>query len=109
MRELIVATALACLFIGAIVLGVGVAHGEEITCHPQWSPRGKAVAKLAKNYQEAPVAIGLANDGSLIELIRTKDGATWSIINTLPNGCSRFIASGEAWEVLPPIVTGSES
>lgn len=91
-----------------IAFYVGHAFGEPV-CHEGWAPRGKMITSLAQNYQEAPVALGLAANGSVIELIRTKDGETWTLINTHANGCSRLVANGEAWATAPWKAGGPES
>ena len=61
--------------------------------------RGKVLTQLERKYGEVPVAIGVA-DGSLVELLTTKDGMTWTIILTSPQGLSCLIASGEGWRPL---------
>ena len=40
---------------------------------------------------------------SLIELLTAKDGLTWTIILTSPQGRSCLIASGEGWRPLVPV------
>lgn len=53
---------------------------------------------LGASYSEAPVAIGLANNGSVIEVLSSQGGGTWTIIVTKPSGLSCIVASGEAWD-----------
>lgn len=62
------------------------------------SPRDDVVGQLASKFKEAPVAIGLANNGGLIEVLTAGDGATWTIIITMPNGVSCLVAAGEDWQ-----------
>lgn len=71
--------------------------------------RAKVVKALAARYGEAPRALGLASDGSVVEVFRSKDGATWTIIVTSPNGYSRVVASGEAWTPVPLAIKGPTS
>ena len=47
-----------------------------------------------------PVAMGLANNGGVIEILSSPRGATWTIILTMPNGVTCMIAAGENWEFL---------
>ena len=61
--------------------------------------RGKVLSQLERKYGEVPVAIGVA-DGKLVELLTAKDGMTWTIILTSPNGTSCLLASGEGWRPL---------
>ena len=51
---------------------------------------------LGASYSEAPVAMGLVNNGSVIEVLSSQGGGTWTIIVTKPNGLSCIVASGEA-------------
>jgi hypothetical protein len=60
-------------------------------------PRTDVVGHLAKNYGEAPVAIGVTNKGGLVEVLATGDGNTWTIIVSMPNGTSCMVAAGEGW------------
>ena len=64
------------------------------------SERGKFLERLATGYEESPVAMGLASNGSVLEILAS-DGGTWTIIVTTPAGKSCVVASGEAWEEVP--------
>lgn len=68
--------------------------------------RGEALTHLSNKYQEAPVAVGLATNGGVVEVLSTQDGATWTIIVTMPNGKSCLIAAGQDWESVEPVATG---
>ncbi len=61
------------------------------------APRAEIVKQLGDAYAEAPVAIGLTGNGSVIELFSTGDGSTWTIVITSPDGLSRVVASGKSW------------
>ncbi len=67
--------------------------------------RTRVVQTLAGKFDELPASIGLASDGSVIEVFKRPDGATWTIIVTLPNGYSRVLASGEAWMAVSPRIS----
>jgi len=62
------------------------------------SERGKFLERLANRYHEAPVAMGLASNGSIVEVIASESGETWTIIVTPPKGKSCVVASGTFWE-----------
>ncbi len=68
--------------------------------------RSSALSHLSKNYQEQPVAMGLASSGGVVEVLTNDKGSSWSIIVTLPTGVTCLVASGEGWEALRPIVSG---
>ncbi len=65
--------------------------------------RDKVLAHLAQKYGEAPVAIGVTNQGGLVEVLTTVDGTTWTIIVTFPNGTSCLVAAGEGWRSVPRV------
>ena len=65
----------------------------------QCSQRSQVVEHLAKKYQEAQVAVGVTGKGALVEVLTTKDGNTWSILLTKPDGVSCLVASGEGWRI----------
>ena len=69
---------------------------------PQCNTRDVVHDLLAKKYSETVVAIGVANNGGLVEVLATGDGATWSIIITTPQGMSCLVAAGEGWRVMTP-------
>jgi hypothetical protein len=63
--------------------------------------RDNIVKWLAANYKEAPIASGVSSKGSLIEVLSTRDGDTWTVIVTSPDGTSCLIASGQGWRAKP--------
>ena len=62
--------------------------------------RTAVLKQLSKQYSEAPVAMGLANNGGVIELLHSNDQRTWTLIITMPDGMSCPIAAGQSWESL---------
>lgn len=68
--------------------------------------RTALLSSLRHEYSEAPTAVGLASNGSVIELLTTADGKTWTILMTRPDGTSCVLAAGEAWDSLPQVAHG---
>ena len=64
------------------------------------------VGKLARDYAEHPTGMGLASNGGIIELFTAPDGATWTLVLTMPNGSSRMVAAGEGWTDVPIKING---
>src|SRR5262244_2019942 len=64
---------------------------------PVCGKRDDVVAQLSQKYKEAPVGIGLAANGGLIELLTADTGTTWTLIITLPNGPTCLLAAGHDW------------
>ena len=62
--------------------------------------RDEIVSQLDKRFQEAPVAGGIASNGTILEVFATPDGRTWTIIMTRPDGRSTVIAEGEGWSFI---------
>lgn len=65
--------------------------------------RADIIKHLAGQYQEQPVAIGLADNGSLVEILTSTDGGTWTLIFSLPTGMSCLVATGQDWQSLPRV------
>jgi len=62
--------------------------------------RADFVDKLKDSYAEKPVSVGLAANGSVIEVFTAESG-TFSILITQPSGVSCLVAAGEEWLELP--------
>lgn len=65
---------------------------------PACGRRADVLKELADRYREAPVAVGLASNGGLLEVLTSSGGTTWTIIVTTPGGVSCLIAAGENWQ-----------
>ncbi len=63
---------------------------------------------LKRKYQEAPVALGLSNDGGLVELFTTRNGETWTLMITYPWGLACLLQAGENWETIPKVQWGEK-
>ncbi len=88
----------------AALLAIGSAAAQT-----PWIDRDTVVDRLGTEYAEQPTAMGLASNGGVIELFTAADGATWTLVLTMPNGLSTFIAAGEAWTAVPITVAGRDS
>lgn len=87
----------------AMLLG---AHAAAADDSPVCSERTSVLQQLSAQYKEAPVAMGLANNGGMIELLRSRDRATWTLILTMPDGMTCLIAAGQSWERVPVVAQG---
>lgn len=68
--------------------------------------REALMTSLSREYSEAPNAVGLANNGSVVELLTSRDGRTWTLLMTRPDGTSCVVAAGEAWDQMPQVASG---
>ena len=93
-----------------LVLGAAlVLASSSAFAAPQCKSRDKVLALLSETYSEAPVAIGVANNGGLVEVLSTDDDNTWSIIITSPQGMSCLVAAGEGWRSIERIAMDPEA
>lgn len=62
----------------------------------------ETVLKGLSKYKEAPVSMGLTSNGMVLEILAAREGETWTIIFTRPDGVSCVVATGEYWRFLEP-------
>jgi hypothetical protein len=84
------------------VLSLATTASAQNTVPAACADRGQALNHLSVKYAEAPVAMGLASNGGVVEVLSSTAGESWSILITMPNGMTCLIASGENWEKLKP-------
>ena len=70
---------------------------EESNC----GQRTTVLNYLSAKYSEKPIAMGVAANGGLIEVLTSLEGSTFTIIVTMPEGETCMVAAGESWENLP--------
>jgi hypothetical protein len=73
---------------------------------PPCASRPELLKQLAKQFHEQPAALGLTNNGSLIEVLTSDDGSTWTIMISQLNGPSCLVAAGASWEELKRAAKG---
>jgi hypothetical protein len=90
------------LGIGALALMWTSPAAAQMVC----TERADVVTHLGKKFSEAPVALGVASNGGVVEVLTNESGESWTIIITMPNGMTCMLASGENWEAIPLIPVG---
>jgi hypothetical protein len=88
---------LRAVLAGALLLVAGALATSAAAAQTRCAVHADIVAELGKRYAETRSAWGLTNQGRLLELYRTEDGATWTLLLTHPNGTSCLIGAGEGW------------
>lgn len=58
------------------------------------------VSKLANEFSETRVGIGLSDNGRVLELFASPNG-TWTILVTPPKGLTCMVETGQSWESFP--------
>ena len=76
--------------------------GATPACHS----RADLTEMLEQKFAEQPSALGVQADGQLVEVFAAKDGASWTIVLTRPDGWSCIVAVGQHWESLPNPING---
>lgn len=94
--------ALVCL--AAFALPLPAMAAGNMAC----SKRDDVLSQLGSKYKEAPSAVGIANNGGLIEVLTSDDGSTWTIIVSMPNGTSCLLAAGEHWQPIERVAQGPQ-
>lgn len=89
----IIGSLLLALFAGKVTAS---GNGTQQRCED----RVTVLRYLSHQYAEKPVAMGLARNGGLIEVLTSHDGGTFTIIVTSPDGRTCMVAAGEAWQPL---------
>lgn len=74
------------------------ASGQQAPC----TDRQTFIRHLQSKWHETPIAMGLTARGGLIEVLVSKDGGTWTMIVTMPNGMTCGVATGTSWEKVKP-------
>lgn len=59
--------------------------------------------QLAQRFGEVPNAIGITDQGALLDLVVAPTG-TWTMMLTVPGGATCVVATGQHWETLPATV-----
>ncbi len=97
--------------VGGLVAGLAVASAATASAQTGQTAclaHDKLAEMLDGRYSEKPVALGLEASGRLFEVFAAKDGATWTMVVTTPEGASCVIAVGEQWHVPQQLVFDPE-
>jgi hypothetical protein len=87
------------LAVPVAVLAAGIFAAAVVNAQ-QCVDRAELVDRLTSEYAEAQKAVGLANNGQLVEVFTSADGS-WTIVTTAPTGESCPVAAGERWSDRP--------
>lgn len=80
-----------------IIALVKIANAQPSNC----ADRDTIISNLATKFSEAPVSVGLAANGKVVEILASKDGRTWTMLQTASNGTSCVVANGYHWKKIP--------
>ena len=94
--------------VAALVTATGVLPAMAQQQQPSCAKRADVLKHLSAKYTEAPVALGIANNGGVVEVLSSQSGASWTIIITMPNGPTCMVAAGENWQKLPSVASADK-
>lgn len=92
----------------ALALLLNMATGAHAQASAPCTTRTSMIEQLGRRYAEAPIAMGLASNGGLVELFTSTDGTTWTVVVTTSRGQSCILAAGESWQDRRQIAQGPE-
>ncbi len=81
------------------LVGLAMAGASPASAQVGCDSRSKILSALDQQYKEAPIGVGLAQSGRVIELLVSRKGS-WTLLATGPTGLSCLIAAGENWEAM---------
>jgi hypothetical protein len=83
--------------VGYLLLAVPVSAGAQAPC----GPHDQVLEHLARQYRERVAVQALQDDGRLLELLSSADGASWTALVTAPSGVACIVAAGRHLVHLP--------
>jgi hypothetical protein len=83
---------LAVALLGLLI--AAAAHAADPPC----GTHADVIKTFADKYKETQKALALTNRGTLLEVLISGDGSTWTIIVSIPHGPTCAIMAGEAWQ-----------
>ena len=91
------------LFLALLVISffITLISSTSMAAHQICGNRESLLKQLEGGYKESPISMGLASNGSVIELTKSDEG-TWTILLTTPKGITCLIAAGGNWENIEP-------
>jgi len=102
----VISIGLSVLVFAAMMVSFQV---TEVNAQNACFERAALIKHLNGKFDEAPVAAGLAANGSVLEVFTSPDGVTWTIVLTQPDGATCVMASGESWMGIPLPTKGKVS
>ncbi len=85
--------------VGLLTVNLAAPGAQAQQLGPLCDARTTVLTTLNGNFAEKPSAMGLAKNGTVVEVLRS-EGGSWTIIMTAPNGVSCMLASGKHWQVV---------
>jgi hypothetical protein len=85
----------AAAFSTALLLGASAIGSPAAAAQPACGPHTEVIKALGDKFRETQSATALTNAGTLLEVLTSNDGSTWTIIVSRPDGLSCVVAAGQ--------------
>jgi hypothetical protein len=92
-------------WVGAAAFPVVLALAAATTVSPALAnpptacgPHPDIIKTLGDRFHETQSATALTSAGTLLEVLTARDGSTWTIIVSRPDGLSCVVAAGQNWQ-----------
>ena len=89
------------VFLAGLFPSVGV-EAQQLTVD-----RATVAKELKDRHGEVPVAMGIAENGGVLELFASEDGATWTLILTMPDRRVFTVGAGRDWSNIRHLKKGT--
>lgn len=96
-------------FVKKVLIATPMLWPTAIMAQPQCDEHSKVIDHLAKKWNESVTADGVTSEGGLIEVLKSAEGKTWTIIITTPRGLSCLVGAGEGWREIKPVPVEPEA
>src|SRR5262245_48031536 len=89
----------AALLLGAAAIGSPAFADQSSQSSPvACGPHTDVIKALGDKFHETQAATALTSAGTLLEVLTARDGSTWTIIVSRPDGLSCIVAAGQNWQ-----------
>lgn len=78
---------------------------ESLAC----GKRADMLAQLSTRYAEEPVAMGMATNGTLVEILASGGGGSFTILYTTAEGLTCMMAAGNDWEMINKVLADANA
>ncbi|MEE8445564.1 MAG: hypothetical protein V3S44_09455 [Alphaproteobacteria bacterium] len=103
-RHLIPLIALAVIVLPVLKEALAETN-ESLAC----GKRADMLAQLSTRYSEEPVAMGMATNGTLVEILASGGGSSFTILYTTAEGLTCMMAAGNDWESIDVILADANA
>ena len=87
------------VFLMSMGFGVLVLAAQQASA-AQCADRAMVVATLAERFGETRQAVGLSDDGMMVEVFASSETGSWTITVTRPGGPTCLAAAGQAYQAM---------